>query len=158
MKRTRVRAVSRWTALVTLLLLAAATVASYWWYVAASIAAEDNGYRIFLQHGKVIFDMWESPKTDGRYFGDWRINIDPASSWSWTGHAWPPRFYEDEMYRGLIIPAWLLLALLAFPTAWLWSRDRRFVPPGCCRTCKYDLTGNTTGICPECGRPRERPA
>ncbi len=26
-------------------------------------------------------------------------------------------------------------------------------PPGTCRTCGYNLTGNTTGICPECGSP-----
>ena len=25
-------------------------------------------------------------------------------------------------------------------------------PPGCCRKCGYDLTGNVTGRCPECGR------
>ncbi len=24
-------------------------------------------------------------------------------------------------------------------------------PPGACRVCGYDLTGNTSGICPECG-------
>jgi hypothetical protein len=25
-------------------------------------------------------------------------------------------------------------------------------PGGCCRACGYDLTGNTSGRCPECGR------
>ncbi len=40
-----------------------------------------------------------------------------------------------------------------------WWRARR-IPTGYCRNCRYDLTGNTTGICPECGRavtlpPRE---
>ena len=24
-------------------------------------------------------------------------------------------------------------------------------PPGCCSTCGYDLTGNVSGKCPECG-------
>lgn len=24
-------------------------------------------------------------------------------------------------------------------------------PPGCCQRCGYDLTGNLSGICPECG-------
>ncbi len=31
------------------------------------------------------------------------------------------------------------------------NRVRRFVQPEECRTCGYDLTGNTSGICPECG-------
>lgn len=26
-------------------------------------------------------------------------------------------------------------------------------PPGCCEHCGYDLTGNISGKCPECGRP-----
>ena len=27
----------------------------------------------------------------------------------------------------------------------------RRVPQGRCRQCDYDLTGNTSGVCPECG-------
>jgi len=26
-------------------------------------------------------------------------------------------------------------------------------PPGRCQTCGYDLTGNVSGRCPECGAP-----
>ena len=31
-----------------------------------------------------------------------------------------------------------------------WNNWRRF-PPGSCRHCGYDLTGNESGVCPECG-------
>lgn len=31
------------------------------------------------------------------------------------------------------------------------------VAAGCCRQCGYDLTGNTSGVCPECGTLRARP-
>ena len=34
-------------------------------------------------------------------------------------------------------------------------RDHR-IPPHCCRTCRYDLSGNTSGICPECGTRSRR--
>jgi hypothetical protein len=30
-------------------------------------------------------------------------------------------------------------------------RKRHTIPPGHCQTCGYSLTGNTSGICPECG-------
>lgn len=33
-----------------------------------------------------------------------------------------------------------------------WLNERRFrVPPGHCPNCDYDLTGNVSGVCPECG-------
>ncbi len=32
-------------------------------------------------------------------------------------------------------------------------RHRRRIPPGHCQQCGYDLTGNESGVCPECGRP-----
>jgi ABC-type ATPase with predicted acetyltransferase domain len=30
-------------------------------------------------------------------------------------------------------------------TVWYWGK------PGTCHKCRYDLTGNTSGVCPECG-------
>ena len=35
-------------------------------------------------------------------------------------------------------------------------RRWRLIPPGCCRACRYDLTGNESGVCPECGTTVER--
>jgi hypothetical protein len=39
-----------------------------------------------------------------------------------------------------------------FPAIWLfkWNKRRRF-GHGACASCGYDLTGNETGSCPECG-------
>ena len=28
------------------------------------------------------------------------------------------------------------------------------IPVNVCRNCGYDLRGNTSGVCPECGKPR----
>lgn len=55
-----------------------------------------------------------------------------------------------SQYSQLGIPLWIPLLLLMPLTIWMWWRDRP-VPPGCCTKCGYDLTGNTTGVCPECG-------
>ncbi len=46
---------------------------------------------------------------------------------------------------------WIPLLLVTLPTAWLWLKDHP-IPPGHCKGCGYNLTGNTTGLCPECGR------
>jgi len=51
---------------------------------------------------------------------------------------------------GVNVPFWLPLLIVALPTAYLWHRDRR-IPPGHCPHCGYDLTGNVSGVCPECG-------
>ncbi|MCH7719367.1 MAG: hypothetical protein IH988_00050 [Planctomycetes bacterium] len=44
------------------------------------------------------------------------------------------------------------LFAVAFATAYLFYRDRnRRHPPGHCKKCGYDLQGNVSGVCPECG-------
>ncbi|MCH7725448.1 MAG: hypothetical protein IH991_03040 [Planctomycetes bacterium] len=50
----------------------------------------------------------------------------------------------------LVTPIWLLVVAVGFPTAFLWWRDRR-PKAGFCKVCKYDLTCNVSGTCPECG-------
>jgi hypothetical protein len=52
----------------------------------------------------------------------------------------------------LWMPLWAPCVAVSLATAWLWRLDRRR-PPGACPKCGYDLTGNTTGVCPECGAP-----
>ncbi|MFH1746135.1 MAG: hypothetical protein ABIG44_03720 [Planctomycetota bacterium] len=52
---------------------------------------------------------------------------------------------------GVVVPLWMPFVTLAAPTAFLWWRDRRRIPPGHCRKCGYNLTGNVSGVCPECG-------
>jgi hypothetical protein len=41
------------------------------------------------------------------------------------------------------------IGLLAIAPLFGWQR--RPPPPGFCQGCGYDLTGNTSGMCPECG-------
>ena len=48
------------------------------------------------------------------------------------------------------VPIGFLLVVIGIPTIVLWRLDRRRIPPGRC-LCGCDLTGNTSGVCPECG-------
>jgi len=61
-----------------------------------------------------------------------------------------PRWSTDKIW----LSHWLLLATTVMPTALLfWLDRRRRIPPGHCQRCSYNLTGNTSGVCPECGTP-----
>lgn len=58
-------------------------------------------------------------------------------------------------YRGVSLPAWLVILITgAYPVVAFirgpfrrWRHRKR----GHCVTCGYDLTGNVTGVCSECG-------
>jgi hypothetical protein len=56
----------------------------------------------------------------------------------------------------LTFPHWLAFLVSAIPTitfAVLLRRARGRLRSGHCPSCNYNLTGNTSGICPECGTP-----
>ncbi len=52
-----------------------------------------------------------------------------------------------------ILPLWIPSAVALISTTLLWLRPRRRPAKGHCPTCSYDLTGNESGKCPECGTP-----
>jgi hypothetical protein len=58
--------------------------------------------------------------------------------WSW-------RYVPDSTI-------WFLFVLVFIPSLLLMWHERRWVfPPHCCHKCGYVLTGNSSGVCPECG-------
>ncbi|GMU21560.1 MAG: hypothetical protein AMXMBFR13_16530 [Phycisphaerae bacterium] len=74
-----------------------------------------------------------------------QLRRSPAEPWLWID-SW-----------SLTAPAWLLGALLiAGPLLFAGRRmvlmiRRPRIREGACCVCRYDLTGNISGICPECG-------
>lgn len=64
------------------------------------------------------------------------------------------RAFSSQVRRAFRIPVWAVcLGFSAYPSTILglhirrWRRRRR----GLCINCGYDLTGNVSGVCPECG-------
>ncbi len=92
--------------------------------------ADLSGWRIYKVH----------PRKQDAFFRFWRRDhgfLLPAVRPYWN--------------RTAYIPLWLPFATLAIPTAYLFWPDSRCPPEGHCQSCGYNLTGNVSGVCPECG-------
>lgn len=59
----------------------------------------------------------------------------------------------DSIDEFVFAPIWNILLVLGALTGYRFWRDRRRVLPHHCRACGYDLTGNLSRICSECGTP-----
>jgi hypothetical protein len=55
-----------------------------------------------------------------------------------------------QLHIYLWVPLVLCVGIIAARLI-VWNRQRR-KPAGSCQHCGYDLTGNVSGICPECGK------
>lgn len=93
-------------------------------------------------HGKLLWGPVEPYKKSLGW-----VWYDPLSK---DTLGWIPS-YAFVRGRMTSISLWQPLALVAIPTLALWvARYRRF-RPGYCFQCGYNLTGNVSRICPECG-------
>ena len=59
--------------------------------------------------------------------------------------------HTNPLQRQVDIPLWIPLVVVAISTGFLWRRERKRPRSGHCRSCGYNLTGNVSGVCPECG-------
>ncbi len=140
MYQSRTRRIAKWTGLTTLGLLFAVLVANQQWGIDCII----NDTYISMETG----GLWMGSLPVGEYDGFFDVHrVNPGIVW------WIRRYELGALNQPgwfLILPLWPLVVAIAIPTAWFWRRDRRH-PPGHCKRCGYDLTGNVTGVCSECG-------
>ncbi len=99
-----------------------------------------------------LHNLWRPMGLDGEFKFIWRRKITRDDS-SHSG-----RYSVRSFVRTwIIMPLWIpFLAFGIFPAiAFARGPFRRWRQPGdgYCIRCGYDLTGNVSGVCPECGSP-----
>ncbi|MBN1513182.1 MAG: hypothetical protein JXB13_14295 [Phycisphaerae bacterium] len=145
---SRFRRIAKWTGLVLCTLVVVAWGVSLIWWVTWTSWDGTSSRDHSLGGGCIEVEVFIGTDT---FVRGWQI--DPTYVLATTspfGFCWPYVYWE-ETSRDIQIPLWIPFVLLAVPTALLWWRDRK-PPLGHCQHCGYNLTGNLSGVCPECGK------
>jgi hypothetical protein len=153
-RRNRLRRIAKWlgTALAGIIIAA--------WFLTIPLL---SGQRLrFIYHRRANFWCFERGALEWTHLAEpqssmpgWTVQRLSSRHSSYTyGIRLPSRQHFSSGFKSYALPLWLPLAFIGLPTALLWYLDRRpRVPPGQCPSCNYNLSGNTSGICPECGTP-----
>lgn len=132
-------------------------VTSHWWIATVVVGA----YGIQLKCGVLSVHFWPPQIIEEQTLFTIESRDEPVegimlmsyddfnSGWS-RGFTLPSYDYEADYPCVLFIPMWTLLLL---GVLLLWRGLSRRIKAGTCVQCGYDLTGNVSGVCPECGRP-----
>lgn len=141
-RAARVRRIAKWTGLV--LVLCVGMVVVWVMSIGCLIRYDSQNVEFLIYSGCVQFTMPNPLPNRG-----WTFHRKPFNELLLWGEVFKITV-GNRVFRSARIPVWIPFGLIAIPTAYLLYRDRR-PPPGQCKRCRYDLTGNESGVCPECG-------
>ena len=163
------------------LLILVAWILGYYWTIGFYCGSSRGNVLAEVYSPRIRFDSWlysAKPKATGsmrrrakpsralrwewkfypRYEPEWYSVLQPDRS-AFRMSTEPPlgvtdgatglRYWVRQRFGSVAL--WLPLVIVASATLLMFWIDRRRIPPGHCRRCGYDLTGNTSGICSECG-------
>ncbi len=156
--RCRTRWVLKWVGTgVCLLVLLMAVTTLRWSEVGGNTgknyAVSVYGGALFLYHNVKTVPGF-IPKTavaQRLWVLDYSAGQTAAKAWSRCGLRPHSELVYLSSLREVRIPLWLLFLAAGSPTVYLWITDRDRPLPGHCQKCGYNLTGNVSGRCPECG-------
>ena len=154
MPRTRARRIAKWIGLVVCVVFAVAWVVSFAVMFGYGWNRPGRSTILAVSSRSLILVTVISDSLNQGASGGWAV----GSALS-TETLWLPDTDSRQTSMGSggtatmntsVLPLWIPCLLTAIPTLILWRRDSR-IPPGHCRQCRYNLTGNVSGRCPECG-------
>ena len=114
------------------------------------------GFGVACEDAALIFVRWHPPYMPGDVpptlmKRGWTVRCSGASMGA-AAIRLVPRARLTGRQRYVVFPLWIPLFLCVCGCVLL-RRDRGSVLPGKCVACGYDLRGNISGRCPECGAP-----
>lgn len=118
-------------------------VPTFWWYVGYA----GQGWRIGLSNGKAFLVVSHDPRFayPKGTFCEYDESIGDII------YAPFPVVRSDDRFAVISVPVAALAFLIALLSLVARIRARGY-PTASCPACSYDLTGNVSGVCPECGR------
>jgi hypothetical protein len=147
--------------------VAASTLVAGAWFTSVSyyLGLDDGVHAVMIDHCALVLskvDFLDGTASDAELDAEpdddsdagWDCRVGPQVPARWC---WEPPYYEEstiacgETWSAVVLPFWALLPITATPGVLLLWRHRRRRRPGHCHECDYDLTGNVSGRCPECG-------
>ena len=131
---------ARWTALGATCAIGLVTIASIPWQC------------VWYSNGEIRIEAASGHLQIGWLLGGWNalgIRVHENKKWNFSWNlGWKTR---TDAHHVLSVSLLVPLVLLALTTRALWRTKRWWWQEGHCNKCGYDLTGNVSGRCPECG-------
>ena len=165
---SRFRRVAKWVGLGVCVVIVGIGLANTWWIFGYSQPMDDSCWGFLFNGG--CFEFRTTDFCGDERFVRWNVQLAQANVtesgwrvryawdvWMLSRYFWQLPFTQKSSHGGITltqstVPLWVPFAAIIIPTTILWSRDRR-PPKGYCPHCGYNLTGNESGVCPECATP-----
>ena len=141
----------------TLVVLSVLTLLAWAWSYVGIMLHSGTGYFAIISGSFDCTDRfwpWGRLPTEQDWKWRWALGLSEGWPTKWVPHyEWEYKRYSR--FPTIVLPLWIPFVLFAtYPAVAMirtHRRRKRQRAEGCCSTCGYDLRGNVSGICPECG-------
>lgn len=111
-----------------------------------------KGIEVYSLRGCIAFAPRTTRPGQGPYLWTvpdmWFGTLDSYAKMIWQ----PSMVTRASVLWAVVIPLWIPTTV-SLVASWVFRRNARVPSPGHCKKCDYDLNGNESAVCPECGTP-----